>query len=211
MTHASDSLIETRRIRRLAVLGDWRWIVLRAVVAVLFGIATLVWPGITLTVLVLFWGAFVLVDGIAALMAAITGGAEQNRGWWALYGLAGIGAGIATFVWPAITALVLLVIIAAWAFVTGVLEIAVAIRFREEIGNEWTLGILGALSIAVAVLLLVAPVAGALAITWAIGWFAILFGSLLFTLALEARRAEKTAEATGRRRTSEEPTRTSVG
>lgn len=170
-------------------IGDWRLLTLRGVAAILFGIATLTWPSMTLWVLVFMWGVYAIVDGVAALAAAITGrGVLPHRGWLVFTGLASIAAGIAAFVWPAITALVLLYLIAAWAFVTGVVQISTAISMRKQITNEWVLGIAGVLSLVLSVLLIVAPVTGALAVTWAIGGYAVVYGGMLLTLAWEVRR-----------------------
>lgn len=176
--------------------GDWRLIAVRGVAAVLFGLGTLVWPQVTLWVLVLMWGAYALVDGSAALTAAIGGGrVVPHRGWLAFYGLVGIAAGVITFVWPSITALALLYIIAAWAFVGGVVQIATAIRMRKEISNEWALGIAGVLSVLLGAFLVIRPGSGALAITWAIGWYALFYGGMLLTLAWEVRREKRRTNA----------------
>jgi uncharacterized membrane protein HdeD (DUF308 family) len=152
----------------------------------------LVWKGITLHALVILFGAFVLVDGAMMLAAAITGapGAEGRRGLLVLQGLLGIAAGIVTFVWPGITALALLYLIAAWAFITGTLQIAAAIRLRRQIDNEWLLGASGVLSVIFALAAVVLPVAGALAITWVIGLYALLYGAFLLGLARRVRQLE---------------------
>lgn len=163
-------------------VGDWRWIALRGLVAVAFGVATLAWPGVTLWALVLLFGIFVLADGILALATAI-GGAGEGRIWWALYGIAAVAAGIVTLVWPEITGLALLYVIAIWAFAHGVVHLATAVRLREELDHAWALAALGVLAIAFGVLLVITPGAGALVITWAIGWYAILYGILLFVVA----------------------------
>jgi uncharacterized membrane protein HdeD (DUF308 family) len=169
--------------------GNWQLIALRGVAAILFGIGTLVWPSVTLWVLVIMWGVYAIVDGVAALAASITGrGLVPHRGWLAFTGLVSIVAGIAAFAWPGITALALLYLIAAWAFVTGVVEIATAISMRKEIHNEWALGISGALSVVLSVLLVARPGSGALAITWAIGWYAVVYGGMVLALAWEVRR-----------------------
>jgi uncharacterized membrane protein HdeD (DUF308 family) len=169
-------------------VGDWRLVAVRGVAAVLFGLATLIWPDVTLWALVVLWGAFALVDGIFSVVAAALGrGIVAHRGWLAFSGLVGIAAGIVTFVWPSITALVLLYVIAFWAIVIGVLMIATAVRLRAAIRHEWALGIAGVLSVLLGVVLLITPGAGALAITWAIGWYALVFGVMLLTLAWQVR------------------------
>jgi uncharacterized membrane protein HdeD (DUF308 family) len=183
----------------IVFMPDWRGLALRATAAVLFGIVALVWPGITLTALVLLFGAFVLVDGVMNGYAAVRHDPADKRRRWvvALEALAGIAVGVVTIVWPGITALALLWVIAAWAFVTGVLEIVAAISLRREIRHEWLLGILGVLSVVFAIVLVVAPVAGALAITWAIGWYAVLSGILLGALAWQVRKLTAEVRAGG--------------
>src|SRR5204863_6943268 len=133
------------------------------------------WPGLTVTALLLLFGVFVLVDGFAHLVAAFR--VREGRGWQIFEGLAGVAAGIITLVWPDITALTLLYVIGAWAVIMGVLRIVVAVGLRKEIPNEWLLITSGALSVIFGIILFVAPVSGALAITWLIGFFA-LFGGI---------------------------------
>lgn len=169
-------------------VGDWRLVALRGAVAILFGVGALLWPELTLWALVVLWGAYVLVDGVFALIAAFAGNVPQGRGWLVFHGLVGIGVGILTFVWPAITGLALLWVIAAWALLIGIVQIVNAVRMRREIEHEWVLGISGVLAVALAAVLIFRPSAGALAITWAIGWFAVLMGVLLLVLAWEVRR-----------------------
>ncbi|AMG89417.1 HdeD family acid-resistance protein [Bordetella parapertussis] len=167
---------------------EWGWVALRGVVAVLFGLMAVLMPGITLSALVLVWGAFALADGIFALIAGWRI-RDQDKPLWPLIlvGLTGIAAGIATFAWPGLTALVLLYIIAFWAVIGGVFQIAAAIRFRKDIENEWLHGLSGALSIVFGALLLFQPGAGALALVWVIGVYAVLFGVLLLALALRLK------------------------
>jgi uncharacterized membrane protein HdeD (DUF308 family) len=161
----------------------WWAFALRGVVAILFGVLAFAWPGVTLTVLVLFWGAFALVDGVLALVAAFR--TDHDHRWGLLLeGVVGIGAGIVTFVWPGLTALVLLYIIAVWALLTGVLELVAAVRLRKLIQNEWWLALSGIASVLFGVVLLAAPGAGAVAVVWLIAAYAIVFGVLNLALAL---------------------------
>jgi uncharacterized membrane protein HdeD (DUF308 family) len=173
----------------LEVLTRYWWaVVLRGVAAVLFGVLALIWPDVTMIVLVALFGAYALVDGIITLGTAIFGGRERGRrGWLAVEGVAGILAGVITFAWPEVSALALLWIIAAWALVTGVLEIVAAVRLRREIEGEWLLAISGALSVAFGVMLVVWPAAGALAVVTLIGIYAIVFGVVLVGLGLRLR------------------------
>jgi uncharacterized membrane protein HdeD (DUF308 family) len=180
----------------IAIVGHWKSLAIRGAAALLFGVLTLVWPGLTLWSLVLLWGAYVLVDGISILVAVFThaSGTAERRGWLVFEGLTGIAAGILTFVWPHITALALLFVIAAWALVTGVLEIVAAVRLREILEHEWLLGLLGVLSIAFAVGVVITPGAGALVITWFIGWYAALAGVTLLALAWRVRKLDAALE-----------------
>jgi uncharacterized membrane protein HdeD (DUF308 family) len=178
----------------IIVFGGWRGVAIRAVAAIAFGVLTLVWPELTLWALVILFGAYVLVDGVFSLAAASKPEGRARRGWLVFEGIVGIAAGIVTFLWPDITALALLYVIAAWAFLSGVFRIAAAISQRRLIQNEWLLALTGAASIVFAILLVITPGAGALVITWLIGWFALVFGVLLLALALHLRRVEHEIE-----------------
>jgi uncharacterized membrane protein HdeD (DUF308 family) len=156
----------------------WKSIVLRGVVGVLFGVVALVWPAITVGALVLLFGTYAIVDGAFALGAAIAGDAP-HRGWLAVAGLAGIAAGVVTFVWPGITALGLALVIAAWFMVTGVGQIAAAIGAPSGVSGRWLLGLAGLASVAFGVYFAVYPGSGALALVWTVGLFAIAAGIAL--------------------------------
>lgn len=168
--------------------NHWWLVALRGVLAILFGLACFFWPGPTVLVLVLLFGSYALVDGVFAIVAAIRSprGHEQ---WWGLLleGVAGIIAGLVTVLVPAITALALLFVIAAWALITGVLEIAAAIRLRREISNEWLLALSGVASIIFGAILFLFPGAGALAVIWTIGAYEMVFGVLLVALGVRLR------------------------
>ena len=166
----------------------WGWVALRGLVAVLFGVFAFVAPGVTLAVLVLFWGAFAFVDGVLALMAAFKV-RDQGKPFWPLLivGFLGIAAGVATFLWPGMTALVLLLFIGAWAFVMGVFQILAAVRLRREIEHEWLLALSGALSVLFGLFVLFQPGAGALALIWALGAYAVVFGVLIIGLAFKLK------------------------
>ncbi|MCA9953386.1 MAG: HdeD family acid-resistance protein [Ardenticatenaceae bacterium] len=170
----------------------WWLLALRGAAAVIFGILAFIWPGLTLGALVILFGVYVLIDGVASLVAGFSH-REENGRWWvtALEGVVGILAGVLTLVYPGITAVLLLYFIAAWAIITGVLELVAAIRLREEIDGEWALGLSGLISIFLGVGLIVFPSAGALALVWMIGTYAILFGGLLIYLAFKLRNEDK--------------------
>jgi uncharacterized membrane protein HdeD (DUF308 family) len=169
---------------------NWWMLLLRGIAAIIFGVLTFVWPGITLLSLTILWGAYAISDGIFAFGAAIAGkGFETSARWWlALVGLCGILAGILTFMVPGMTELVLLMYIASWAIVVGVLQVWGAIQLRKEIENEWLLALSGLLSMAVGVLVIAEPGAGALSIVWIIGSFAVLVGCLYTGLAFRLKK-----------------------
>jgi uncharacterized membrane protein HdeD (DUF308 family) len=165
---------------------NWWTLALRGVAAVIFGILAYLWPGITFTVLVLFFGAYALWDGVFALIGAFRTQGERR---WALVlvGLAGIAAGLVTFLWPGAATLAILTIIAAWAILTGIFEIIAAIRLREEIEGEWLLLLSGLLSVLFGIALAIWPAARLVAVTWMIGAYAIIFGILLILLGFRLR------------------------
>jgi len=166
---------------------NWWVVMLRGLVAILFGIATFVAPGISLLVLVLMFGGYALADGVLALASAIRGHGSDR--WWVLLlqGIVGIGAAVVTLVWPGITAFALVWVIAAWALVTGAFEVVVAFRLRRVIAHEWLLALSGLASIVLGILLMTAPAAGALVLVLWIGAYALVSGALLVALALRLR------------------------
>lgn len=173
----------------LDLLGkNWGWIALRGLAAVIFGVLAFAWPGATVFVLVLFWGAYALVEGVLALIAAFK---VRDRGkpmWtFVVIGILGILAGIVTFLWPGITALALITLIAVWALFMGVFQIVAAVRLRKEIEHEWLLGLSGVLSVIFGVVMLARPVEGLLAVVWVIAAYAIVFGILLIVLAFRLK------------------------
>jgi uncharacterized membrane protein HdeD (DUF308 family) len=179
----------------VAELGRTWWVFLiRGIAAILFGIGAFLWPGLTIAVLILMFGAYALVDGIFAIIGGISARKEMER-WWMmiLVGVAGVITGVLTFMWPNITALVLLYFIAAWAIVTGIFQIAAAIRLRKEIEGEWVLIVGGIASVIFGVLLFLMPGAGALASIWIIGAYAVIFGILMIVLAFRLRGLRDTA------------------
>lgn len=167
---------------------NWWLLALRGAVGILFGIGAFVWPGATLAALVLVFGAYAFVDGIFAVVAGI-GMRRQLSLWWlvVLEGTAGILLGLLTFLSPDTTALVLLTLIAAWSIVTGIFEIVTALRIRTLIENEWLMILSGVVSIIFGALLIAQPGAGAIAIVWLLGAYALLFGLLTLMLAFRLR------------------------
>ena len=170
-----------------ALAKNWWMLLLRGIAAIVFGALALAWPGMTLVALILFYGAYVLVDGVLAVVAAITGGTLAPRWWLAVVGLLGIAAGLLTFLMPGLTALVLLYFIAGWAIATGVFQIIGAIKLRHEIDNEWLLILGGIVSVLFGGAMFAAPGAGALALVTVIGIYALFIGVLLVALSLRLK------------------------
>jgi len=171
---------------------NWWLLALRGLAAVIFGVLAFAWPGATLITLVWLFGAFALVNGILSLAVAVKAPRGYPRfGSLILGGLLGILAGLLAFVMPGITALGLVILIASWAMLTGILEVIAAIKLRKEINNEWLLVLAGVVSLAFGVVLLLQPVAGALVLIWWIGAYALLVGILLVVLAFRMRNLGK--------------------
>ena len=171
-----------------ALARNWWLILLRGICAIVFGVLTFIWPGLSLLTLVLLYGVFALFDGTLSMAAAIAGGTPAPRWWLALIGLLGIAVGILTLAWPQITGLILLFFIAAWAIASGILQIVGAIRLRKEIEGEWLLIASGFLSVIFGVIVAAFPGAGALGLTFAIGLFAFVYGILLVGFSLRLKK-----------------------
>lgn len=167
---------------------NWWLVVLRGVLAILFGILAFVWPALTWLTLIIMFGVYAIVDGVIAVIAGLSHTQDSPR-WWTflLEGLLGIGAGVIALILPELTTLVLIYMIASWAVMTGILEIAAAIRLRNEIINEWMLGLGGLVSIGLGILLFLQPAAGGLAIIWTLAGYALIFGILLVILGFRLR------------------------
>ena len=167
---------------------NWWVLLLRGIAAIVFGVLAFAWPGITIVSLIILYGAYALVDGLLARVAAISVGTGAAPRWlMALGGITGVLAGLIAFAWPGITALTILLLIGAWAIVSGIFEIIGAVRLRKEIDNEWTLILHGALSVLFGVLLMAMPGTGALAMIWVIGAYAIAAGILMVALAFRLK------------------------
>jgi|SRR5688572_19577448 uncharacterized membrane protein HdeD (DUF308 family) len=172
----------------------WWVFLVRGLVAIAFGLLALFYPAATLVTFILFYGVFALVDGVFAVVSAIRGREGMGSRWWlALVGVLGIVAGLVTYFWPGITALALLTVIGVWALVYGIFEIVGAIRLRKEIDNEWLLLIHGVLAVLFGLMVLVRPGAGALALIWLIGSFALASGVVLIVLAFGLKRHAREA------------------
>ncbi|HEY2389336.1 MAG TPA: DUF308 domain-containing protein [Candidatus Binatia bacterium] len=162
---------------------NWSLVLLRGLAGIVFGILTLLAPGISLAVLVLLYGAYALADGLLSLLAAMRPRGSERSGAMLVYGVVGIGAGVVALLWPAITAFALVYLIAAWALVTGVVEVAAAVRLRKVIANEWLLAVSGLLSVGLGVLLMLYPISGALVLVLWVGAYALVSGVVLTVLA----------------------------
>jgi uncharacterized membrane protein HdeD (DUF308 family) len=173
---------------------NWWLLLLRGLAAIAFGVIAFFWPGITLAALVYLWGAYAIIDGVIAIWAAfnISGGDAGPRWWLGLSGVVSILAGIVAFAYTGMTALVLLMFIAVWAILIGVLQLYAAIQLRGVIDNEWWLILSGLLAIAFGAVLLAWPGTGALAVIWTIAWYAVFFGCMLIGLAFELKKFKRT-------------------
>jgi uncharacterized membrane protein HdeD (DUF308 family) len=180
-----------------AVLArNWWVLLLRGLVAILFGVLTFASPGISLASLIMLFGGYCLADGLMAAWTAFSNRRQRENGWLLLIGgLLGIGVGLLTIFQPALTGMALVFYIATWAIATGVVQLLTAIRLRQELANEWMLILAGSASVVFGALLMARPGAGALAVLWLIAAYAIVFGVLLVVLALRVRSVARTIEA----------------
>jgi len=176
----------------------WGSMVLSGVAALVFGILVLLRPAISLAVLVIFFGAYALIDGIARVITALAR-RETEPHWPALLisGILGIAVGVVTFFWPGVTAVALVYLIAFWAIVIGIGEISAGIRLRKVLTGEWVLMLAGALSVIFGVMIALFPGAGALALVFWIAWFAIVLGMLRIALGIRLRGWARTHSGGG--------------
>ncbi len=177
---------------------NWSWFLLRGALAIALGALALVFPGLTVLTFALIFAAFSFVDGVFSIIAGIRGAQRHADRWLALVlsGVIGVAIGVLFFLWPAtsatVYALLMVLFIAVWAVLTGLLEIITAIRLRREVAGEWMLALAGTLSVLLGIALAgVAFAAPAIAVLWAawlIGFYALLSGVLLVLLALRLKR-----------------------
>jgi uncharacterized membrane protein HdeD (DUF308 family) len=164
----------------------WWALLFRGIAAVLFGLAAIFWPGLTLFTLIVFFGAYTLVDGIFAIAAGLRG--SEGRRWLLLAeGVLGVLVGLFALFSPGMTALVFLYVIAAWAILTGVLKAVMAVWLRREIDNKWAMALSGVLWVLLGIVLAVMPGVGVLSFTWLIGVFALGAGLTYLVLAFRVR------------------------
>jgi uncharacterized membrane protein HdeD (DUF308 family) len=183
------------------VAHDWWVFAIRGIAAIVFGIAAFIWPAATLTVLVFLFGAYVLVDGAAMLVALARGDAVARRHAWAvgIIGVLGIVAGIVTFVWPGLTAVSLLYLVAVWAIATGVFQVIAAIALRSELEGELWMVIGGVASIVFGALLVAFPGNGLLTLVWLVGIWSVVFGISSLALAYRFRKIDEEMPAAAKR------------
>jgi uncharacterized membrane protein HdeD (DUF308 family) len=181
-------VIQQRRVNMQNLISNFRTMFLfRGIAAILFGILTLVWPGMSLTVLVLMFGVFAVVSGITAVAAALRSRDEEGWGLLLFEGILGILAGVVALIWPGITALAFLYLLSAWAILTGILEFVAPLSFPMS-GRRAVLMVLsGIVSIAFGVLIAAQPASGLLAVAWMIGIYAIVTGIMSVVVYFEAR------------------------
>src|SRR6476659_4603059 len=178
------------------LVRNWWLPVLRGVLGILFGFLVFAYPRTTVEVFVYLFGIYALIDGVIALALAFD--VSRGRGWLALSGIAGIAAGILTFMYPSTTAVALVYIVAAWAIITGIFEIVAAFEWRQVLSDMWMLGLAGVLSIILGVLLFSSPSAGLLAWAWLIGFYAIVYGVLYIAAGIRLKSFQPTQTASSR-------------
>lgn len=170
------------------IAENWWLFVLRGAAALAFGMLALIWPGLTLELLVILFGVYVTAEAVLALAVAFRQGPGEPVWPPVLECAVGIAIGLFALVWPAGAAAVLLVFIGIWALLTGVLAITAAIRLRRHMMGEWALGLAGGVSVLVGLFFVFHPAAGAVAVVWLIGVYAALFEALLAVLGFRLRR-----------------------
>ena len=197
-TVSSATPTDPRIAAMSAILAqNWWAIAIRGVCGIVFGLIALFLPGATILTLVLFFSAYMLVDGIFGVVAAVRAASHHQRwGLLVIEGVLNIAVGVIAFIWPGLTAVTFVLLIAAWAIVTGVLEIVAAVRLHPEYGRWWLI-LSGVASVIFGVLLVVAPLAGVIVVTWWIGAFALIFGIMLLVLAFRLRARKDSGAPVG--------------
>lgn len=170
---------------------NWWWLALRGIAAILFGLVALTWRGTTFSSFMLLFGVFAIVDGLLALLAAVTDVGGNRRLWIFLHSLVSIAIAAFTFIWTEAAASILVYLVAAWALLTGILEVVGARELRRNVSNEWLLTLSGLASILFAVLVILFPKTGVLSMGGMVGAFAIIFGLLTVALSLNLRSLGK--------------------
>jgi uncharacterized membrane protein HdeD (DUF308 family) len=187
MTHDHFNIFGSSDAKNAVLANNWWLLALRGLAGIIFGLIALIVPGITLFALVMLFAAYMLVDGVFAIVSAMRA-ARRNERWGliALDGLARIGTGVVAFVWPGITAVAFVLLIGAWTIVSGCLMLGAAYNLAKDYGRWW-LGLAGALSIVYGVMLVLVPPAGAISLTMLLGAYSLVFGAIIIALAIKLR------------------------
>jgi len=173
--------------KNAVLANNWWALALRGLAGVIFGFVALIVPNITLLALILLFSAYMLVDGVFAIVSAVRAARQRDRwGLLVLDGLARIGTGAIAFFWPNLTAVAFVLLTGAWAIVSGCLMLGAAYNLAGDHGRWW-LGLAGALSLIYGALMVLVPPAGALALTMILGAYALVFGALIIVLAFRLR------------------------
>jgi uncharacterized membrane protein HdeD (DUF308 family) len=185
--HISGDSFDRSRAMSALLAQNWWAVALRGVFAILFALIALFWPGATILSLVLFFSAYMLVDGVFGIVAAVKAASNHQRwGLLVLEGIANILVGVIAFVWPGLTVLFFITLMAVWSLITGVLMIVAAFKLDPAYGRGWLI-FSGAVSILFGVALLIAPLVGAVVLTWWLGAYAMVFGITLLVLAFKLK------------------------
>ena len=184
---------------------NWWLLAIRGFAAITFGMLALFWPGLTLVVLVALFALYALVDGVSLLASLARGGARRRPGWMVgIMGVVGIAAGIVAILWPGITALALLYIVAFWLIALGILQLWAAITLRREITGELWMAVGGAIAIIFGLYLALFPGSGLLSVIWILAIWSIVFGISSLLLATRVRgHAERWMPSAGQSREPE--------
>jgi uncharacterized membrane protein HdeD (DUF308 family) len=170
------------------LIGHYRTMFLfRGIAALLFGVLTLVWPKLSLTALVLLFGVFAIISGITAVAASLHSTREQGWGFLLFQGILAIVAGVIALVWPGITALAFLYLLAAWAILTGILELVAPLAYPMSVGRGFLMALTGLISIVFGIVIAAQPASGLLAVVWLIGVYAIVIGIMYVVVYFQAR------------------------
>ncbi len=174
---------------------NWKWMIVRGIVSIIFGIGAVLYPFTAVTALAIFFGAYVFADGVLAIVSIFTSSFARAHFWsFLIEGLAGITAGVLTFFLPEITLYVLVILVSVWAFVTGIFEIITAIKLRQIIDGQFLMIVSGILSVFFAILVFLMPSAGIVMMIYLIGIYAVMFGILLVLLGFSMRKLNSKPE-----------------
>ncbi|MDN3238342.1 HdeD family acid-resistance protein [Glycomyces tritici] len=165
---------------------NWAWVLVRGIFTIIFGAMAVFWPGITLYVLVILFGAYAIVDGVTSI--AMGAKRSYGRGFLITLGIVGIIAGLIALLWPGLSALALLYVIAFWAIISGIGSIVSGFGLSRDAGGRWLFVISGLAGVVLGILLLINPEEGAVALVVTIGFFAIIWGFFTVFTAVRLRR-----------------------